>query len=51
MSKLFAGFSCIDISPEESVPLAGFGRTSSRMSQGVLDPMAMCPHWNIGSHH
>ena len=42
MSKLFAGFSCVDISPEESVPLAGFGRTSSRMSQGVLDPLHAC---------
>lgn len=39
MSKLYAGFSCVDISPLESVPLAGFGKTSQRMSQGVLDPL------------
>lgn len=39
MSKLFVGFSSVDISPQESVPLAGFGRSSSRMSQGVLDPL------------
>ena len=39
MSKLFAGFACVDISPLESVPLAGFGKTSERMSQGVLDPL------------
>ena len=34
-----AGFSRIDISPTESVPLAGFGNTSSRMSEKVIDTL------------
>ena len=33
------GFSRIDITPTESVPLAGYGNTSSRMSNHVLDPL------------
>ena len=37
--KLFAGFSRVDISPEESVPLGGFGHSASRMSQGIGDPL------------
>lgn len=32
-----AGYSRVDISPTESVPLAGFGNTSQRMSQQVID--------------
>lgn len=39
MSKLYVGFARVDVSPEESVPLSGFGRSSSRMSQGVSDPL------------
>lgn len=34
-----AGFARVDISPEESVPLAGYGNTSNRMSQTVMDPL------------
>lgn len=37
--KLLVGFARIDISPEESVPLAGYGNTSQRMSQVVMDPL------------
>lgn len=40
MSELLkAGFARIDISPEESVPLAGYGNTSRRMSRVVMDPL------------
>ena len=34
-----AGFSRIDISPTEPVPLAGFGNTSRRMSEKVINPL------------
>ena len=41
--KLCVGFSRVDISPLESVPLEGYGNTHTRMSQGILDPiMATC---------
>lgn len=40
MSKLYVGVARTDISPEESVPLAGFGRSSTRMSVGVSDPLS-----------
>ena len=40
MSRLFVGVARVDISPEESVPLSGFGRSSNRMSQGVSDPLS-----------
>jgi len=33
------GYSRVDISPTESVPLAGFGNTSQRMSEKVIDPL------------
>ncbi len=33
------GFSRVDITPTESVPLAGYGNTSHRMSNNVLDPL------------
>ena len=39
MEKLLAGYARTDITPTESVPLAGYGNTLKRMSQGVLDPM------------
>ena len=39
MSKLLAGFARTDISPLESVPLAGYGRSSSRMSNNVSEPL------------
>ena len=39
MSKLYVGAARVDISPAESVPLAGFGRSSGRMSEGVSDPL------------
>lgn len=38
-NKLLAGFNRVDITPAESVPLAGFGSTSNRMSQTVLSPL------------
>ena len=42
-NKMTAGYARIDITPAESVPLAGYGNTLKRMSQGVLDPlMATC---------
>lgn len=33
------GYARIDITPEELLPLAGYGNTMKRMSQGVLDPL------------
>lgn len=39
MSKLLAGFARTDISPLESVPLSGYGRSSSRMSNNVSEPL------------
>ena len=33
------GYSRVDITPTESVPLAGFGNTSRRMSNKILDPL------------
>lgn len=33
------GYARVDISPTESVPLAGFGNTSCRMSEKVIDPL------------
>ena len=37
--SLSVGFARVDISPEESVPLAGYGNTSRRMSKVVMDPL------------
>jgi len=37
--ELRAGFAMADITPEDSVPLAGYGNSTSRMSQGSLDPI------------
>ncbi len=37
--QLLAGFARVDITPTESVPLAGFGNSSARMSQSVLSPL------------
>ena len=43
MSVLNIGYGRADITPRESVPLRGYGSTSNRMSQRVLDPlMATC---------
>ena len=39
MSKLFVGIARTDISPLESVPLSGYGRSSSRMSNNVSEPL------------
>lgn len=39
MSKLYAGFARADISPLESVPLSGYGKSSSRMSDSVSEPL------------
>ena len=39
MSKLYAGFARADISPLESVPLAGYGNTSRRLSDSVSEPL------------
>ncbi len=33
------GYARIDITPQESVPMGGYGNTSARMSQNVLDPL------------
>ena len=33
------GYSRVDITPLESVPLAGYGNNMQRLSQGVLDPL------------
>ena len=33
------GYARIDITPEESLPLAGYGNNMKRLSQGVLDPL------------
>ena len=38
-STFTAGYSRVDITPTESVPLAGYGNTMQRLSQGVLDPL------------
>jgi len=37
--QLSVGYARIDITPEESVPLAGYGNNMTRLSQGVLDPI------------
>ncbi len=39
MKNYQVGYSRVDITPEESVPLAGFGNTSARMSKCVRDPL------------
>ena len=39
--KLQVGFGMCDITPNESVPLAGAGNTSQRMSQGVLNRLSL----------
>lgn len=36
---LRVGFASADITPEDSVPLAGYGNSTSRMSEGSLDPI------------
>lgn len=33
------GYSRVDITPQESVPLGGYGNSSGRMSEKVLDPL------------
>ena len=33
------GYARMDITPAESLPLAGYGNTMQRLSQGVLDPL------------
>ena len=40
MSILKVGYGRTDITPEESVPLRGYGSTSNRMSDHVLNPLA-----------
>ncbi len=39
MKNYQVGYARVDITPKESVPLAGFGRTSFRMSRCVRDPL------------
>lgn len=39
MSVMNVGYARADITPKESVPLAGYGNTSGRMSNNVLDPL------------
>ena len=42
-SEFCAGYARTDITPQESVPLAGYGNTLTRMSQGALESlMATC---------
>ena len=38
-TRFLVGYGRADISPQESVPLKGFGSTSNRMSQNILDPL------------
>lgn len=40
-AKLQVGFGMCDITPEESVPLAGAGNTSQRMSRGILNRLSL----------
>ena len=35
--KLLVGYARVDITPSESVPMAGYGNTSNRFSQVILD--------------
>ncbi len=50
MFKMNAGYARADITPKESVPLAGYGNTSGRMSQTVLDPLyATCVAFEDGT--
>lgn len=37
--ELRVGFATADITPEDSVPLAGYGNSTARMSDGSLDPI------------
>lgn len=37
--KLLIGYARIEITPEEIVPLAGYGNTSRRLSENVRDPL------------
>lgn len=39
--KLLVGYGMCDITPSESVPLAGAGNTSQRMSQGILNKLSL----------
>ena len=39
MCHMHVGYARTEITPSESVPLAGYGNTSSRMSLNVLDPL------------
>lgn len=38
-SDLFVGYSRVDVSPTESVPLRGYGYSSGRMSTTIQDPL------------
>ena len=37
--QLLAGYAKVDITPEDSVPLGGYGNTDQRMSTGFREPM------------
>ena len=37
--ELLVGFAMADITPEDPVPLAGYGNSAARMSEGSLDPI------------
>lgn len=37
--QFLAGYARVDITPEEAVPLAGYGNSMQRLSQGALDPL------------
>ena len=46
------GYARVDITPSESVPLRGFGKTTERMSNGYLDPIyATCLAFTDAEEH
>lgn len=49
MNTMKVGYARADITPLESVPLRGYGSTSNRMSDNVLDPLyATCLAFSFG---
>lgn len=51
-NTLSVGFARGNITPEESVPLAGYGNNRQRMSQGALDPLCgICIAFSDGDNH
>ena len=49
MNDFYAGYARENVTPEHSVPLAGYGNTSLRRSENVLDPIcATCVALTVG---